>query len=259
MTASYRFQHAIVRQPGESVAEGLRAVDTGDPEAERFNVEHQAYIQALETAGVGVHVLPPLEHFPDSVFIEDTALCLPDGAVIMRPGAPSRAGETEAMGGVLSALYNDVRLIDNDGFIEGGDILVSEREIIVGLSDRTDPAGAAALTTCVSDWGHTVRVLQTPPEILHFKTASSLLDDETVLVTRDMAATGFFEAYRSLVVPDGEDGAANAIRVNDHVFVSDGFPETADLIDQAGYQVVVLGTFQAAKVDGGLSCMSLRF
>ena len=259
MAASFRFSDAIVRLPGNSVADGLRAVDAGNPDPKRFGTEHRAYIQALEDAGVTVQVLRPLEQFPDSVFVEDTALCLPQGAVIMAPGAASRAGEALAMEEILARRFDDIRHIGNAGFIEGGDILVTETEIIVGLSARTDTAGAARLQDCVSPWGYTVRVLETPPDILHFKTACGGLDEECVLLTREMAAAGFFKDYRTVIVPDGEEAAANAIRVNDRVFVSAGFPKTADLLDAAGYHVVALATAEAAKVDGGLSCMSLRF
>jgi len=259
MSTSYRFSDAIVRSPGQSIARGLRAADTGNPDPQQFDIQHRAYIAALENAGVTAHILPPQEQFPDSVFIEDTALCLSKGAVIMRPAAASRAGETAMMAAVLSPFFDDIRHIDDGGFIEGGDVLVTESEIIVGLSSRTDMAGAERLKGCVSPWGYTVRVLETPPEILHFKTACSLLDEETILLTKGMAAMEFFQNYCSLVVPNGEEAAANAIRVNDYVFISTGFPKTAELLAKAGYRVVALATGEAAKVDGGLSCLSLRF
>lgn len=259
MSASYRFTHAVVRCPGASIARGLRAADVGNPDAAEFSLQHKAYIQALEEAGVEVQILPAWEDFPDSVFIEDSSLCLPEGAVIMRPGAPSRTGESDAMADILKSYFDDIRTIDGPGFIEGGDILVTDSEIIVGLSERTDRTGVEELSARVSDWGMPVRVLETPPNVLHFKTACGLLDEETILATRQMAGGGFFDSYRTLTIPEGEEAAANAIRVNDTVFLSDGFPQTLDLLNDAGYRVVVLATGEAAKVDGGLSCMSLRF
>lgn len=259
MSPSYRFSQALVRLPGDSIAGGLRAIDGGDPDPERFLVEHAAYVRALENAGLTVQVLPALEEFPDSVFIEDNALCLPQGAVILRPGAASRTGETASMIPVLKSRFGQLRRIGEAGFIEGGDVLVTEREIVVGLSGRTDLAGAGLLQDCVAGWGQTVRILKTPSEILHFKTACGLLDDETILLTETMAATGFFNNYTTLIVPAGEETAANVVRVNDQVFVSEGFPKTAELLTNAGYDVVILATYEAAKVDGGLSCMSLRF
>ncbi len=259
MSHATHFSNAIVRTPGSSIAHGLRAQDVGNPDPERFAHEHQRYVKALEEAGVRIDILPAWEEFPDSVFIEDSALCLPKGAVVLRPGAITRTGEAHVMADILKSYFDDVRSIAEGGFIDGGDILVSAREIIVGLSARTDAAGATALQDCVASWGESVRVLQTPPDILHFKTACGLLDEETILQTRELDRADFFSGYRCILVPDGEEAAANAISVNGRVFISDGFPRTAELLDSSGYSVVTIGTAEAAKVDGGLSCMSLRF
>ncbi len=258
MSHATHFSNAIVRTPGLSIAQGLRAQNVGNPDPERFAREHRRYIKALEDAGVRVDVLPPLEEFPDSVFIEDSALCLPKGAVVLRPGAVTRTGEARVMADILKSYFDDVRSIAVGGFIDGGDILVSAHEIIVGLSARTDAAGAKALQDCVASWGESVRVLETPPDILHFKTACGLLDEETILLTRELDRADFFTRYRCILVPDGEEAAANAISVNGRVFISDGFPKTAELLDNSGYNVITIATAEAAKVDGGLSCMSLR-
>jgi dimethylargininase len=259
LSTSYHFAHAVVRRPSNSIAKGLRAADVGNPDPDQFDIQHRAYIAALEDAGVKVEILPAWESFPDSVFIEDSSLCLPKGAVVMRPGAPSRTGESAAMAAILENYFADVRTISGPGFIEGGDILVTDSEIIVGLSDRTDRAGVEELSACVADWGMVVRTLETPSDVLHFKTACGLLDAETILLTEQMAKADFFTNYRTLVIPKGEEAAANAIRVNERVFVSDGFPKTAEMLVKAGYRVIALDTGEAAKVDGGLSCMSLRF
>ncbi len=259
MNASYRFTNAIVRRPGQSIADGLRASGGPNPDPEIFGIQHRDYIRALEEAGVSVEILPAWEDFPDSVFIEDSALCLPRGAIVMRPGAPSRTGEADAMAAVLRPYFSDVRRLEGPGYVDGGDILVSNNEIIVGLSERTDRAGVEELAAKVSDWGMPVRVLETPPGVLHFKTACGLLDAETILVTAQLDAAGFFGDYKTLVIPAGEESAANAVRVNDTVFLSDGFPKTRNMLTSAGFRVVALDTGEAAKVDGGLSCMSLRF
>ncbi|MBC8269604.1 MAG: dimethylarginine dimethylaminohydrolase [Rhodospirillaceae bacterium] len=259
MGHSSHFSNAIVRLPGKSIAGGLRAHNVGDPDPARFVDQHGHYVQALEEAGVHVDILPAWEQFPDSVFIEDSALCLPAGAVILRPGATTRTGESAVMADVLSSYFGDVRSVGEDGFIEGGDIMVTESEIIVGLSERTDAAGAKALQDCLNDWGLAVRILQTQPGVLHFKTACGLVDDETIVATKSMAAAGFFNTYKTLVLPEGEEAAANAIAVNGKVLIPEGFPKTAELITRAGYSVVQVAISEAAKVDGGLSCMSLRF
>jgi len=260
MTArSTTFSHAITRAPADSTVDGLRAIDTGAPDLALFRRHHADYVAALRSTGAEVIELGPLEAFPDSVFVEDAALCLPEGAIATRPGAPSRLGEADAMAPELRKLYAQVRRIEGPGFIEGGDILITEREILVGLSARTDAAGAAELARLVADWGWKVRELQTPPDVLHFKTDCSLLDAETILATRRLDASGCFEGYRAILPAPGEEACANAIRFNDLVIVPAGFPRTAEALDNAGFTVREVANTEAARLDGGMSCLSLRF
>ncbi|MCU9847852.1 arginine deiminase family protein [Defluviimonas sp. WL0024] len=255
---SYEFTRAITRRPGQSIIRGLRAVDTGAPDLDLMLAHHADYVATLREAGATVTELPPLEDFPDALFVEDTALCLPEGAVLMRPGAPSRLGEVAHMAPVLRDLYADVRVIEGPGFIEGGDILTTGREVLVGRSARTDAAGVAELATILKDWGRPLREVATPPGVLHFKTDCSLLDGETVLSTERLAASGCFEGYRVILTADGEEAAANAIRFNRFVLMAAGFPATAERLRRAGYEVREIGNSECAKLDGGMSCLSLR-
>lgn len=259
MSRSYRFTHAITRRPAPSIAQGLRAVDTGAPDLALMQAHHADYVAALRSTGARVIELDPLPAYPDSVFVEDTALCLPEGAVVMRPGAPTRLGEAAEMAPHLMALYGQVVRIEGPGTIEGGDILVTEREILVGRSARTDAAGIAELTALVAPWGHRVREVFTPPGVLHFKTDCSLLDGETVLATPRLAASGCFQGYRVIHTGEGEEAAANAIRFNDLVLLPAGFPRTREALVAAGYAVREIGNSECAKLDGGMSCLSLRF
>lgn len=257
---SCRFTHAITRRPAASIIAGLRAVDTGAPDLGLMQAHHADYVAALKATGATVIELPALPDYPDSVFVEDTALCLPEGAVVMRPGAPSRLGESAEMAPALAAFYSHVLRIEGEGsFIEGGDILVSEREILVGRSARTNAAGIAELTRLVADWGHAVREVHTPPGVLHFKTDCSLMDGETVLATDRLAASGCFDGYRVIAVEPGEEAAANAIRFNDAVLFPAGFPRTRDRLVAAGFKLTEIGNSECAKLDGGMSCLSLRF
>ena len=257
---SYRFTHAITRRPAASIIQGLRAVDTGTPSLSLMQSHHADYIAALRTTGAKVIELAALQAFPDSVFVEDTALCLPEGAVVMRPGAPSRLGEAAAMAPQLIALYDEVRHITGaDSFIEGGDILTTETEILIGRSARTNAAGIAELTRLVAPWGHKVREVFTPPGVLHFKTDCSLLDEETILSTKRLAASGCFAGYKVIHTAEGEEASANSIRFNDLVLAPKGFPRTRDALDEAGYTVREIGNSECAMRDGGMSCLSLRF
>ncbi len=257
---SYTFSHAITRKPATSIIAGLRAVDTGTPDLGVMQAHHTDYIAALRATGAEVIELAALEAFPDSVFVEDTALCLPKGAVVMRPGAPSRLGEAAEMAPHLHALYGDVVRIEGaDSYIEGGDILTTETEILVGRSARTNAAGVAELARLVANWGYKVREVFTPPGVLHFKTDCSLLDAETILSTKRLADSGCFDGYKVIHVAEGEEACANSIRFNDLVIMPAGFAKTRATLEQAGYKVREIGNSECAKLDGGMSCLSLRF
>lgn len=255
---SYEFTRAITRRPAASIVDGLRAEDIGTPDLEQMLKDHAHYVATLKRTGAEVIELPPLDDFPDAVFVEDTALCLPQGAILMRPGAPSRMGEVAQMEPTLRQIYGDVRRIEGPGHIEGGDILVTAREVLVGRSDRTDAEGVSQLRGIVSDWGHSLREVFTPPGVLHFKTDCSLLDGETILSTKRLEASGCFEGYRVLNTAEGEEAAANTIRFNQLVLMPAGFPKTAAMLDKAGFEVVEINNSECAKLDGGMSCLSLR-
>jgi len=256
---SFRFSHAIARRPGADVTGGLRAVDTGAPDLARMVADHADYVAALRATGADVTVLDALPGHPDALFVEDTALCLPEGCIILRPGAPSRLDEAAAMAPHLEAVYRHAARVEAPARIEGGDILVTGREILVGGSARTDAAGIAALEAIVRPWGHTLREVVTPPGVLHFKTDCSVLDDETILATERLAASGCFDGYRVILTAPGEEAAANAVRFNDVVLMAAGFAATQERVVAAGYTVRAIGNAECAKLDGGMSCLSLRF
>ena len=256
---SFRFTHAIARSPARSVVKGLRVMDRGEPDYEAYLAEHEAYVAALTAAGLEVEVLAALDDFPDSVFVEDTALCLPEGIIILRPGAASRLGEAKEMGDACRTLGYPAQYLAEGGRVDGGDVLVTDREILVGLSARTDAAGFERLDRLLSSWDYQVLAVTTPGEVLHFKSDCCVLDAETVLATRRLSGADCFRDYRVIEVPEGEEAAANSIRVNETVLTPAGFPATADCLDRAGYDVQTVPAGQAALLDGGLSCQSLRF
>lgn len=256
---SFRFSHAIVRKPCATIIDGLRAVDIGAPDLGVMEQHHAQYVAVLKSAGAQIILLDAQEQFPDSMFVEDTALCLREGAIILRPGAPSRLGEAALMKPVLEGIYDAVEEISGPGFIEGGDILVTEHEILVGTSERTDNAGIEALGSLVSRWGYKVRKVETPAGVLHFKTDCSLLDAQTILSTKRLDASGCFNGYKVIHTEDGEEACANAIRFNEIVIMPSGFPKTKTRLEEAGYIVHTVGNSEAAKLDGGMSCLSLRF
>lgn len=240
------------------MVDGLRAGDHDGPAFNGVVDEHIAYVAALSAAGVAVEVLPPLEAFPDSVFVEDPALVFNQGAILLRPGAPSRAGETAELAPVLRRRFDQLLSLDR-GFSDGGDVLVTPGAVLIGLSARTDAAGAQALCEALDRLDLKGRVEQTPPGVLHFKSACALLDEETVLATPAMAASGVFRGLEVVITPPGEAAAANLVRVGDSVLAPAGYPRTLELLAARGLEVVALPATEVAKIDAGLSCMSLRW
>ena len=259
MTAGVtRFATAITRLPCKNAVDGLRAVDQGVPSIDQMLADHADYCAVLASAGANVITLLPLPAFPDAHFVEDMALCLPEGVIFMSPGAPSRFGEVASMRTDIAHLFSETHQIFPPAHIEGGDILITGTEILVGTSDRTNAAGVAALTRITANWGYHVRTVNTPPGVLHFKTDCSLLDDGVVLSTQRLASSGCFSAYDVILTCAGEEAAANAIRFNDLVIMPAGFPATRKRLEAAGHNVRSVNNNECAKIDGGMSCLSLR-
>jgi dimethylargininase len=255
---STRFSNAIVRAPARSVVRGLRTVDMGAPSYEGVLAEHAAYVAALEAAGVAVEVLPASDDFPDSVFVEDAALVFGHAAIRLRPGAATRAGEADEIAPVLARRFDRVLTLD-EGTAEGGDVLWTPRGLFIGCSARTSADGAKALIRLLGEIGLKGVPVQTPPGVLHFKSDCSLLNNETILSTPRLAASSVFDGFRVVLTPEGEEGAANAVRINGGLLMSAGYPRTAEMLGALGFCVVTLATAQIAKLDAGLSCMSLRW
>lgn len=212
----------------------------------------------LTRLGLTVDVLPPLDAFPDSLFVEDPALVFPEGAIVLRPGAASRLGEAEHLRPALASRFDRILEL-TDGFADGGDVLRTPDVVHVGLSARTDETGATALAGLLAALGYRASIVRPPAGVLHLKTACSLVDDGTLLATRAMADAHLFPGLDVIVIPDGEEPAANLLRVNDVVMVAAGFPRTAEMLARRGHDVRALALDEVMKLDAGLSCMSLRW
>ncbi len=256
---SYQFTHALCREPAQSVTQGLRLSDHGNPDPELLARQHDIYIQALKTAGVIVNIMPAREAFPDSVFVEDAALVLKGAAILLQPGAASRAGEPEALLEDGTAYFKSIVKPDLGGPIDGGDILVFDDLILAGLSARTSAAGAEGLAKAAAEFGYDLRAAQTPPDILHFKSHCSLLDHQTVISTPGLARSGCFDGFKVLTTPEDEPQGSNVIRVNDYVIMSAEAPQTIDMLRAEGFEVLPVPTTEVAKIDGAVSCCSLRY
>lgn len=255
----FEFTNAIVREPGRSVVNGLRMSPAAAPRYEDVLAEHHAYVDALAGAGLAVDILPALEAFPDSVFVEDPALVFPEGAVLLRPGAPSRLAEREEVRGALARHFAKVLELGVGEYADGGDVLVTPETVFIGLSKRTNRLGAEALAKNLAELGRKARVVEVPDAVLHLKSAAALLGDDTLLVTPALAQSAAFAHLRLLVTPEGEESGANLLRVNKLVLVGNAYPRIAEMVRKEGLEVKQLSVSEVAKLDAGLSCMSLRW
>ncbi len=258
-----RFSQAIVRPPADNFADGLTTVgNLGAPDVERAKRQHAAYCAALVLHGCELTRLPADPRFPDSTFVEDTALVLTgQGAMLARPGAESRAGEVDAIQDAVTQFFTNPACIQAPGTLDAGDVCEAGAKVFLGLSHRTNAEGARQLSVWLSQCGFestTVDIRDTPG-ILHLKSGVCAVSEQQLIAIESLAGHSAFADYAVLTVPPGEEYAANCVRVNSVVFVADGFPRTHDLLRHAGYALEVLDMSEFAKMDGGLSCLSLRW
>ncbi len=261
VVALTRFNHVIVRRPGRSLAEGITsASELGRPIYERALEEHRDYVHALERCGVDITILSALEAYPDSCFVEDPAVITRCGAIITNPGAPSRNGEKAEIEPVIRRFFSDDQIarIEAPGTLEGGDVMMVGDHFFVGRSARTNEEGIRQFLDILNSWG--LEGSEVPlRHVLHLKTGVNYIEDGNMLVSGEFINHSAFACYNKIVVPDEEAYGANCIWVNGTVIVAKGYPAVLRAVQELGYETIVVDTSEFRKVDGGLSCLSLRF
>jgi len=252
------FTRAIVRRPGISFAGGITTANLGAPSLSRALKQHDAYTAALEQCGLEVTVLPPDERFPDATFIEDTAILTPRAAVISNPGAHSRNGEKQITRPVVSHFYAAVVEIKPPGTLDGGDVLDINGHLFIGLTARTNAQGAQQLIAALAPTGYTGSTV-TLSSFLHLKTGVAWIGGRDLLAAGELAEHPVFNDFNIIPVSPAETYAANCIRVNDWVLMPAGFPGVRRELTRRSYPLIELEMSEFQKMDGGLSCLSLRF
>lgn len=269
------FRQAIVRTPAKNFADGLTTAQLGQPEPVRALEQHAAYCEALAACGLTLTKLGADERFPDSTFVEDTAVMLQAGmdqaAILTRPGAASRAGEVESIAETLRRVFPQTTLhsIQEPGTLDGGDVCEAELEtecgarshFVIGVSERTNEAGAHQLAELAASYCSTSSLVDIRglPNILHLKSGLAYLGDNRLVVIDALASHEAFRGFELVRVSASEEYAANCVRVNDRVLVAAGAPEFERTLKNLGYQTIALEMSEFQKMDGGLSCLSLRF
>ncbi len=255
------FTRAIVRPPAPNFSEGLTTADLGAPDYERALEQHAAYCATLEQCGLNLIKLEPDPDYPDATFVEDTAVLTQRCAVLARPGAPSRAGEATSIKDRLANFYPSLVSIQAPGTLDGGDVCEAGKHFFIGISERTNEAGARQLAESLAKFTYTANLvdIRNVKHILHLKSGISFLGGQRVAVIEALAERAEFHGYDLVRVPVGEEYAANCVLVNDHVLLAAGYPTFAGKLKELGYQTIVLDMSEFRKMDGGLSCLSLRF
>lgn len=260
------FTRAIVRTPGSNFDAGLTTVDYGRPEFALVLEQHQLYCEALQACGLALTTLDADLRFPDSTFVEDTAILTPRGAVLTRPGAASRAGEVDAIRPVILSFFATPLTIEAPGTVDGGDICEADGHFLIGLSARTNEQGAGQLAEHLGRWGYTSSIvdIRTKPALLHLKSGiaylgGSLWVADGAIEDEVRSCKGVDGASRIVVVPRSEGYAANCVRVNDAVLLPAGYPLMRAALEERGCRVIPIDVSEFRKMDGGLSCLSLRF
>jgi dimethylargininase len=258
---SDRFDHAIVRPPGRTFVDGLTTVDLGTPDVARALEQHAAYCDALERCGLTLIRLPADDAFPDSTFVEDTALLFGRRAVLTRPGAASRAGEVAAIAPELARFFPAPDRLAGPGTLDGGDVCETDRLVLIGLSERTNEEGARQLARLLEPQGiPAVPIdIRGVAGILHLKSGLCWLGDGRVAVIDALAEHPALAGFERVRVAPEEAYAANCVRINDRLLIAAGYPRFEASLRERGYDVRPLEMSEFAKMDGGLTCLSLRF
>ncbi|MEG0830286.1 MAG: arginine deiminase family protein [Anaerovoracaceae bacterium] len=255
------FKNVIVRKPCKAIVEGITsAPELGKPDFALAQKQHDKYIEALKECGVKVTVLEPLEDYPDSCFVEDTAVITRKCAIISNPGANSRRGEALEMLPTIKKFFSDdkIEYIKSPGTLEGGDVMMVGDHFYAGLSARTNKEGIRQFIEILEKHGLTGS--EVPLEkVLHLKTGVNYVEDNNMLVSGEFVEKADFADFKKILIPEDESYAANCIWVNNKVIVPEGYPGVEKGIRDAGYEIILVDTSEYKKLDGGLSCLSLRF
>ena len=217
--------------------------------------QHEQYEAALRSVGCQVVRLPGQPTQPDSVFIEDTAVVVDECAVIARPGAQSRRGETPVVADALES-YRRLACIEAPGTLDGGDVLRVGRSIYVGISSRTNVEGARQLAATLEPLGYIVKTVVVD-DCLHLKTAASALGDDHLLINPRMVDGTTFSDIPWIAIDAHEPMAANVIWIDGSVLCASSATRTRKVLEAHGYRVVPVDASELAKAEAGLTCCSL--
>ena len=255
------FTKAIVKPPSVTFASGETSAQLGKGDFDEALRQHQAYCEALESCGLKLIEVPPDDEHPDSTFVEDTALLTARGAVLTRPGAESRRGEVESIAPVINDYFRNVYSIKEPGTVDAGDVCEAGEHFFIGISRRTNEHGAKQLARILDSFGYSSCLIDIRglSSILHLKSGMAYLSGRRLVVTEALRNVPEFAGYALICLDSTEEYAANCVSLNGRILIASGFPGMQRELELLGYPTISLDMSEFQKMDGGLSCLSLRF
>lgn len=250
------FNQAILRVPANTGA-GLTTANLGAPDEEKVSRQFQAYCNLLLKLGLTLHILPALKGFADAHFVEDTAVVMPECAILTHPGAASRRGEVASVAKLLPQ-FSTLHHLSDAGTMDGGDVLMVDKQFFVGLTNRTNEAGIAEFAAIVEKYGYKVTSIEVAAG-LHLKSIVNYVGKNTLTVSEAAAGNPAFANFKHIVLKEEEEYAGNTLWINDHLITPEGYPDTYAKLQALDLPLHVLDTSEFRKMDGGLTCLSLRF
>jgi dimethylargininase len=251
------FDFAFVRKPSNSYVNCVSSNSDRDKiDVTLAKEQHGNYISILKECGVNVIELPALEEFPDSVFMQDPGVLGTSSSVIGRFGEASRRGEEEALVSELEkrnvAVGEPIR-IHGSGTLEGGDIMITDQEIFVGQSSRTNVEGARQLAQALGN----LRVFPVRTNLFHLLCSCAYLNKRTMIIAPELIATKSFPGFQFVTIPKEEVYATDALYLGeDQVLIPSGYPKAKAKLVQAGYKPIEVDVSEFYKGDGGVTCLS---
>ena len=255
------FTKAIVKQLSATFDSGETTAELGKPDFDEALRQHQAYCDALESCGLELIRLAPDNRYPDSTFVEDTALLTTRGAVLTRLGADSRRGEVESIALVVREYFSNVYSIEDPGTVDAGDVCEAGEHFFIGVSRRTNEHGARQLAGWLDSFGYSSSLIDIRglSNILHLKSGMAYLSGKRLVVIEALRNVPEFSDYDLIFLNSTEEYAANCLSLNGRILIASGFPGVKRELELLGYPTISLEMSEFQKMDGGLSCLSLRF
>ena len=252
------FKNAIVRKVSRNFENGITSSTLGKPLYEKALLQHSEYIEKLKKCGLQLRILEADDKFPDSTFVEDTVVVNEDCAIITNLGAPSRKGEEKDIKKVMEEFYSNLESIQKPGTLEGGDVLRIEDHYFIGLSKRTNKAGANQLANILKKYGYSSTMVKLL-KFLHLKTGVAYIGDNNLITAGEFIKASIFKDFNTIQVDKDESYATNCIRINNFILIAKGFERLKTLILERGFEILEIEMSEFRKMDGGLSCLSIRF